>query len=369
MLRLLGFDLRHLLTFAKSPPLDRGQIAPGRGMLALASGKILLRCVRKGGAVISEQTLTNEWHVVFRSADLGAGETRRVRLLGRDLVLWRAQGRAMAWLDLCIHRGARFSMGCVKNAEIECPYHGWRYGEDGRCTLIPSQPDLPIPAKARAVTYRCEERYGFIWVCLGEPWRDIPAHPQWDDAKFIKVFTGPYEFQSSGPRVIENVVDVTHFPFVHDAMLGQESDPDEVPQYEVHHGNDGLRTGPVTVFQPVGDHRRIPVQSTYRFWIPSPLVCYLMKELDDERCFSHFMLVTPEEHNRCRLWVLTSANYDKDGAEARITERNGEVFGQDQPIVDSQRPELIPQDIAAELHVRADQLSVRYRRWLLQGAP
>ena len=100
---------------------------------------------------------------------------------------------------------------------------------------------------------------------------------------------------------------------------------------------------------------------------------YLMKDLGGGRRFSHFMPVTPVEDDLSLLWVLTCANYDKDGVEARITARNNEIFGQDQPIVNSQRPALIPEDLRRELHVRADKLSVLYRRWLgelgVTGAP
>ena len=314
--------------------------------------------------MIADEVIRNDWHVVYRSADLAEGDNRGVRLLGEDLVIWRSGGRAMAWLDLCIHRGSRFSLGRVRDGEMVCPYHGWRYNRDGRCTLIPSQPDLPIPKRARAITYHCQERYGFIWVCMGEPAVDLPVLREWEDEDYVSVHTGPYAFAAGATRVIENVLDVTHFPFVHDAMLGQEGDPDEIAEYEVVKAADGLRTSPVSVFQPVGDHRRVPVQSIYTFWCPRPLISYLMKELDEERRFSHFMLVTPVEDEESVLWVLTSANYDRAGADARINARNDEVFGQDQPIVASQRPAQIPQQIRRELHVRADKLSVGYRRWL-----
>ena len=314
--------------------------------------------------MISDPALRDEWHVVYRSRDLPEGAMQPVRLLGEDLVLWRSGGEAMAWLDLCIHRGSRLSLGKVHRGEVVCPYHGWRYDREGRCTLIPSQPDEPIPRRARAVTYRCREKYGFVWVCMGEPAAGIPVHPEWDDPEYEKVQTGPYEFASSAPRAVENVLDATHFPFVHDAMLGQEGEPDAIAEYDVERSADGLRTGPIEVFQPVGDHRRIPVRSIYTYWCPRPLLPYLMKDLGGGRRFSHFMPVTPVEDDLSTMWVLTSANYDKDGAQARITARNDEVFGQDQPIVNSQRPALIPEDLRRELHVRADKLSVFYRRWL-----
>ena len=320
--------------------------------------------------MIESNALHNEWHVVHRSRDLVDGDVKAVRLLGQDLVLWRSAGRAMAWLDLCIHRGARLSLGQVRADELVCPYHGWRYGHDGKCTLIPAQPKDPIPTRACAQTYHCQEKSGFIWVCLGEPAHDIPTHPEWENDDFLKVFTGPYTFKASAPRAVENVIDVSHFPFVHDAMLGQAGEPDVIENYDVEQTNEGLRAGPIRVSQPAGDHRRTPVESTYRFWIPRPFTPYLMKSFDAERCFSHYMPVTPVEDDITLMWVLTSANFDTEDGEARIAARNDDVFGEDVPIVNSQRPAMIPEALRQELHVRADKLSVVYRRWLADlGVP
>jgi phenylpropionate dioxygenase-like ring-hydroxylating dioxygenase large terminal subunit len=40
------------------------------------------------------------------------------------------------------------------------------------------------------------------------------------------------------------------------------------------------------------------------------------------------------------------------------------IFGQDVPVVESQRPELLPLDLQAELHLRSDRMSIAYRQWL-----
>ena len=183
-------------------------------------------CPARGAAMIADQAIRNDWHVVYRSREI----LPRARS-GRSVcwvrtwccgarAVWRWPGSTSAF-----NRGSRLSMGRVLKGEMVCPYHGWRYDREGRCTLIPSQPDEPIPRRARAITYHCRESYGFVWVCMGEPSADLPPHPEWDDADYDKVYTGPYEFDSGGPRVVENVLDVTHFPFVHDAMLGRKASP------------------------------------------------------------------------------------------------------------------------------------------------
>lgn len=314
--------------------------------------------------MIESDIFKNAWHVVYRSADLGEGEVRKVRLLGEDLAIWRWQGRVMAWMDLCIHRGARLSMGWVENGQIVCPYHGWRYDCDGRCTYIPAHPDLPVPEKARTFTYHAEDRYGFVWVCMGEPGKDIPALAEWDDADFVNVHTGPYPFKANAPRVVENVLDVTHFPFVHADMLGESREPDKVGDYKVWMDEEGLHTSPIPVFQRVADHSRTPKHTTYTFWCPGPVIGYLMKGIDEKRRFSHFMPITPVDDGESILWVLTSTNFEKEDAEEKITGRNNEIFSQDKEILESQWPVEMPLDLRFELHMRADKLAAAYRRWL-----
>ena len=46
--------------------------------------------------------------------------------------------------------------------------------------------------------------------------------------------------------------------------------------------------------------------------------------------------------------------------------RRDQIFGQDQPIVESQQPELLPLDLQAELHLRSDRMAIAYRKWLNQ---
>ena len=40
------------------------------------------------------------------------------------------------------------------------------------------------------------------------------------------------------------------------------------------------------------------------------------------------------------------------------------ITAQDIPIVESQRPELLPMDLQSELSIRSDRISIAYRRYL-----
>src|SRR5215471_2726628 len=104
------------------------------------------------------------WHPVALSDEVGA-QPFPARLLGEELVLWRAGAEVVAFEDLCIHRGSRLSLGWIEGASLVCGYHGWTYSADGRCTRIPSiPPERAIPAKAKATAFNVRERYGVIWI-------------------------------------------------------------------------------------------------------------------------------------------------------------------------------------------------------------
>jgi len=167
-----------------------------------------------------DPTLLNDWHPVVLSQDIQQGIVKPSRLLGEDLVLWRHNDQIFAWQDLCPHRGARLSLGWVEENALVCPYHGLAFDSAGQCIHIPAQPDLKASTRACVRTYQTQERYGLVWVSLGNPTQDIASFPEWEEPSYRPILCGPYHFQSSGFRAIENFLDVAHFPFVHGEFLG-----------------------------------------------------------------------------------------------------------------------------------------------------
>ncbi|MBV9191320.1 MAG: Rieske 2Fe-2S domain-containing protein, partial [Betaproteobacteria bacterium] len=128
-----------------------------------------------------DPVLENDWHPVSDSAAL-AGNLLGVSLLGRSIVLWRSgNGAIHAWDDRCPHRGTRLSIGRIVNDTVECAYHGWRFASDARCILVASQPDDKPPPNAVVRSYRVEERYGLVWVCVGDPTLGVLPFPEADD--------------------------------------------------------------------------------------------------------------------------------------------------------------------------------------------
>jgi phenylpropionate dioxygenase-like ring-hydroxylating dioxygenase large terminal subunit len=308
--------------------------------------------------MINDPVLINEWHVVGRSADLAEGQLMPARVLGEDVVIWRLNGQALAWQDLCIHRGTRLSLGQVEGETLVCPYHGWSYNSEGKCVRIPAHPGQTPPEKARVKVYRATERYGAVWVSLGQPQPDLPPFPEWDDPTYHSVVSGPHPYHAHAPRAIENFLDMAHLPFVHAGYLG-EPEHAEVNDYEVQVGPEGIVAEDIRMWQPDPDGTGIGATVSYTFRVLRPLMAYFGKEK-----YAAILAVTPVDDTYSVGWMFPCVQGRNDVPDANILAFQKLIIDQDVPIVESQRPELLPLDLQAELHLRSDRTAIAYRKWL-----
>lgn len=236
--------------------------------------------------------LQNYWHPVALSKDV-AEKPLAVRLLDERLALFRLKTGLVCFRDLCIHRGTSLSLGRIEGDRVVCAYHGWNYSSSGVCVRIPAlPPERPIPEKARVEAFRCQERYGLVWVCLGEPRAPIPEFPEYGDPAFDAYFIGPTTWNCSAARAMENFVDQAHFAWVHDGILGDRNHPEFVPVDVERHGEE-LRWDmeePANPMHPV-KHRRV-----YRMY--RPFTIHQRKEREDgevEATFYANALFRPEK--------------------------------------------------------------------------
>jgi phenylpropionate dioxygenase-like ring-hydroxylating dioxygenase large terminal subunit len=309
------------------------------------------------------------WHPVASGHQLG-DKPARADLLGEPIVLWRGPGgepRAMS--DLCVHRGTALSLGWVKGDEIVCPYHGWRYAADGRCVAIPQLEDPSrVPARARVPAYQVQERYGLLWVALAEPRWPLPDVPELEDDAWALVSAGPYQWRSDAARQVENFTDFGHFPWVHPGLLGDPARP-VVPRHEVRTEGNVLHysivrpEAPNTDDFPVfGNEQVSPPERRSRYELHLPYTIVLRLDWGGQRGMVYFFAGQPVAADRCTGYVVISRNYNFGQPALVIQEFENTIFGQDQVIVESQRPDRVPFDLAAELHLKFDAVAVAYRK-------
>ena len=172
------------------------------------------------------------WYPVLPIAQLQDGP-KAFTLLDEPLVLWLDQeGKPAATQDRCCHRSAKLSIGQVIEGCIRCPYHGWEFDPQGACVRVPQHPDRPIPSGYKINAYPCQERYGYVWVCLEPPLQDIPEFAEATDPNY-RLIPGFWEtWQCSSLRLLENTLDIAHIPFVHNQTFGDERSP-VPPDYDL----------------------------------------------------------------------------------------------------------------------------------------
>ena len=315
------------------------------------------------------------WHPVALSEAVVA-QPLAAELLQQPLVLWRdSAGAVQAWADHCPHRGARLSLGRVCEGRLECPYHGWQFAPQGQCVHVPAQPQFVPPASHAAKAYACVEQYGLVWVRMAASHAaaapPLPVFEAEADAQLRKVNCGPYDVDTSAPRVVENFLDMAHFGFVHAHWLGSRS-ASQIADYAVHSTPTGLRASGCKVWQPQSNlHSTRAAQVEYGYEVTAPFAAVLTKLPDaasvalagyHEAIALFICPLTPE---RSRVWFRLAVA-DFASSEQSLRDFQHTIFTQDQPVLESQSPKRLPLDVRAEVHTAADKASSAYRRFLSQ---
>ncbi len=313
-------------------------------------------------------SLRNCWHPVAYS-DQVLDKPHGVKLLDEHLVIWRSSdGTAHAMKDLCIHRGTSLSLGWVSEDNIVCPYHGWRYNTKGNCVAIPQSASQTIPAKACIKNYRSTERYGLIWIALEEPKYPLPEIPEFESDHWKIVNTGPFVWKSDASRQVENFTDFGHFPWVHPGLLGDVDRP-VVPDYSVETNQHVLH---YTVVRPeapnsedfpvFANEKAVKPERRSRYELHLPYTIVLRLGWGGEKGMVYFFVSQPISKNQCIGYCIIGRNYDFDQPDTVLQQFEDTIFGQDQRIVESQRPEQVPFDLADELHLKFDAVAIAYRK-------
>ena len=310
------------------------------------------------------------WHPVMYAAELG-DRPQPVVLLDERLVVVRLGDRLSCFPDLCVHRGTALSLGSVEDGELRCAYHGWTYGADGVCTQIPARFGNTVPSRARLKTHMVQEQQGLIWVCLDpDPHFPLPVFPEWDDPRFRVATIPSYDWSCSATRRVENFVDFAHFPWIHDGVLASREHP-EVPDHPVWREGpelrfEGVRMEPEAAMETkaTGDG---PGDSRTEYRLFMPFTIWLHQIYEDGKEFILFMSASPVGRADTRSFTFNARNYALDDPDDAFIEFQELIVGQDRPVAESQRPEELPMDLSAELHIRGvDKISLEYRKWLVE---
>jgi len=161
------------------------------------------------------------WHCLGLASAFGDGKPHGIEAFGTKLVVWQDTHGDLQVLDgYCRHMGGDLTQGSVKGDEVACPFHDWRWGGDGKCKAIPYARRVPL--RARTQKYPTAIRNGqlLIWHDTegSEADHDIlpPELPGVGTDEYTDWSWEVVPIQDSHCReLIDNVVDMAHFYYVH----------------------------------------------------------------------------------------------------------------------------------------------------------
>lgn len=237
-------------------------------------------------------------------------------------------------------------------AELSC----WR-GPDGLARCIGPCGELPM-----------REHLAYLWVCCsGRPRRALFSVPEFAEPRRRIVDCGGIGVATSGLRVIENFLDMGHFPYVHAGTLGQVPHTEVRPyQVRIDPALDEIEATGCVFWQPrASASAGEGIEADYRYRVMQPfsaalyksspghpgeqdVIVLMVQPLAEERVIAHVLLIYLEK-------VLS---------DAELIAFQHMIFGQDKPILESHRPRRLPLQGTLESHMRCDLTSATYRRWL-----
>ena len=315
-----------------------------------------------------DHPLDSQWFAVATS-DAIVDAPIAITLRDRDVVVWRnGSGELQVSADRCTHREAPLSRGTVNAGCLTCPYHGWTFGDRGRCVDVPSSgPGAAIAPTAHLELLAVEERYGLVWLCPGTPSAPIPHLAVDDDASFTRLNTGMQIWNCATTRMIDNMLDVAHFPYTHAGTFGRQQEL-VVPNFtltqldDTFHGYEYAVTvnneGEAKSMSGGGDDV-ISLEMSTGFALPFSVRSTMSYENGIEQTL--FMTAAPISAERSYFTFVLWRNDDVSETGQQIVDFELEVALEDQAML-----ERVPGELSLErgelVDVQSDKASLEWRR-------
>ncbi len=164
------------------------------------------------------------WHCLGLASTYRDGKPHAVEAFGTKLVVFATEDGTLNVLDAyCRHMGGDLSQGTIKGDAVACPFHDWRWAGNGKCVQIPYAKRIPLRARTRSWLTLERNQQLFVW---NDPQGNPPPEnvvipethgasgPEWSDWTWDTV-----KIEGSNCReIIDNMVDMAHFFYVHFAF-------------------------------------------------------------------------------------------------------------------------------------------------------
>ena len=285
-----------------------------------------------------------------------------VTLAGEKLVLFRGKdGEVGALLDACPHRSVALSLGKVnKDGCLECPFHGWRFDTKGENTHVPLNPNAKRDMLF-ATRFPTRVIGDFVWVYTA-PGKTAPVEPQVPDA-LTNTSLGraivSRTWRAHWTRVMENMLDSPHLPFVHRTTIGRGMRTNMTEQSEM------LVTWEE---QPFGGRQRSSLdggdaQAHLDFYQPNMMALHI--PIPNKHFRMHALVVPVDEHHTT-LWVVGTRDFMRSPlVNPFYNLMNGYIADQDRAVVESSPDGPVP-PAGQERSVATDRATLQFRKYYFE---
>jgi 5,5'-dehydrodivanillate O-demethylase len=201
------------------------------------------RYSRVGPGTPMGELMRRYWHPVAAVSQMKDKYTKKVRLLGEDLILYKDRSGTYGLMEPhCAHRRMNMIYGIPEENGLRCPYHGWLYDETGQCIEQPYE-EAEDPAgrfkdKIKMTAYPVQEKAGLLFAYMGPA--PVPMVPNYDVFAAMGVLRdiGYAELPCNWLQCQENSLDPVHLEWLHVAWANyireQNGDLDEVKKRRAH---------------------------------------------------------------------------------------------------------------------------------------
>lgn len=205
----------------------------------------------KARIIVSERNerFARGWHCLGLADSFRDGKPHLLEVFGTQVVVF--EGEHSKKLNVinafCPHLGGNLGDGTIKGDTIACPFHDWRWAGDGKCAAIPYAKRVPPRARTQSFITCEENRQLFVW---NDPEGNPPPEgviiprlegafsDEWSDWDW-----SIHEIETSSRELVDNLVDVAHFFYIHGEGKGGASTYFK-NVFEQHFATQYLETGP-----------------------------------------------------------------------------------------------------------------------------
>lgn len=329
--------------------------------------------------------------------------TRRLlarTILNVPLVFFRRQDGSVAALeDTCPHKFMPLSEGYVQGDTVVCGYHGMTFDGSGQCVRVPGQDTIPRNARTRS--FPVVERYGWIWIWMGDASRADPGLiidvPQLSDGQWAPSRGERMHYKGGYQLMTDNLIDPSHVTYVHAKTLSNSTEAELPIATSVHENHVAVtrivRDGPpAPFFQAFGNYTgNVHRWQVYR--VSPPSLCIIDTgtapadsvnpddidlaadsltrsvslrngDTDQLLCIRGIDFLTPETDRTTHYFWFLLRNFalDDRSCERNVTEQATAAFNEDLVVVEAVQRRIDQGQLPPQVVLKADAGSVQVQR-------